>query len=225
MQILPNLLSDDQIISFQSYWNRNPDRIYVNYVDAAGNIVDRRCTIDHNSPEWQTVMSVVNQHFDRPLEVWAAYQRQTTPHSLHIDDYGIETWTRDKGVYTYTYIIAPETQPKFKSIIWKRQSFCNQDMCQEILNDLSKMIPNNNLTAVEDLEHMPLSESGIPISNYLELDGMFTYERGSGCLFSAKQWHASSYWSKYPEFAYRDLLQFHVVSRTPCAAAEPVGSK
>lgn len=210
MKIFSDLLTAEQIDLFKKYWAEHRDRAYVNYVDDRGQIVDHRCELDRSHDIWQHVLGVVRQHFKEYVEVWCAYQRQTTPHSLHIDDYGIDRFARDSGVYTYTYIIAPDTAPEFRSIIWKRESYCNEDMCREIVEEIPKMPVINDLSDHEDLDHVPVIER--PISDYLELDGIFTYVQGHGCLFSAKQWHTSSYWPKHKQYDHRDLIQIHVVT-------------
>ena len=50
--------------------------------------------------------------------------------------------------------------------------------------------------------------------DYLTLDGIYTYKKGSGCLFDARQFHCTSNWPKYKKFKNRELLQIHVTVPT-----------
>ena len=169
--------------------------------------------IDQSSPEFQIVRRIVEQNFKDPIEYWSAYQRQTNPHSIHIDDYGYD---KEKGNFRYTFVIAMDTVPEFKAIVWKETCWDNEELHKFIINwgktrRLQKK--KSNISETEDLEHTYDENQESYLADYLTLDGIYSYKTGTACLFDATQLHTTSNWRKYSQFPYRELLQIHVLCR------------
>jgi len=222
MQILSNLLSADEISQMKQYWIDHENKKYVNWIQDDGLLIDHRLVI-HNTPDVITPLSgiidrIIETNHDPDLieERWAALQRQTNPHGAHIDDFGKEKIERDPSLRMYTYIIALDTVPEFKAIVWKETAASNDAMIK-MWPEFENRIRVSHLSEQEDLDHVGLVgnkdiPSGVNLGDILVLDGIFTYHAGSGCLFDGKQIHTTSYWKKYPKFTHRDLLQIHVLT-------------
>jgi hypothetical protein len=151
---------------------------------------------------------IVDTHVGKGEIFWANYQRQSLPHSIHIDDYG-------KGADwdTYTIVIAVDTNPKFKTYVWKEEAKHNgilQEYCETWGREKLSIPKVSNMSAVEDLEHTVDSHNGDYMADWLHLDGIFEYKAGSGILFKTTQFHCTSNWCKYPEITHRDLIQLHI---------------
>jgi hypothetical protein len=210
MKKISNIIDDREIQSIRNYYERNTARSYVNWQDEKGQIIDTRCEIDPRDPEFSIIESIVKKDFKNPKLFWSAYQRQNRPHNIHTDDYGIE----HKGSEIYTYVISFDTIPEFKTFIWKNTAENNKELHEYVANwgKIKYTLPKlNNLSETEDLEHTFDQNQNAYMSDYLELDGIYTYEKAHGILFNAKQFHCTSNWVKYNKFPYRELLQIHVM--------------
>jgi hypothetical protein len=209
MLLLDQLISDSEISAFKQYFQNHFDKKYVNW-QTGDDVVDHRLDIDKNSPEFKIIDRIVKNNFSNPVAVWSAYQRQTNPHNIHIDDYGSDT-----KLFRYTYILAMDTVPEFKAIVWKEKCWDNQAL-HEFVEQWGKSRPTkkktSNISQIEDLEHTLDANQQSYMADYLNLDGIYTYQTGTACLFDATQLHCTSNWKKYNKFPYRELLQIHVVS-------------
>jgi hypothetical protein len=158
------------------------------------------------------IKRIVGKYFKNINTIWGAYQRQNFAHQIHIDDYGAKEGI--KG-YIYTFIFSLNTEPRFKTIVWKEECFSNKQL-HEYVEQWGKehriLKKKSNISETHDLEHTYDTNQQEYMCDYLDLDGVYTYEAGSGVLFSAKQFHCTSNWPKYPDIPYRDLLQIHVAS-------------
>ena len=212
MLILDQIITDQEISAFKQYFKTNFDKKYVNW-QIDDQIVDHRLDIHRNSPEFKVIQRIASTNFKNPDKVWAAYQRQTTPHQIHIDDYGSE----NNGMFRYTYIIAMDSVPEFKAIVWKENCWDNNALHTFVeqwgkMRKFKKKI--SNISETEDLEHTLDENQQSYMADYLTLDGIYTYQTGTACLFDATQLHCTSNWKKYNKFPYRELLQIHVLSST-----------
>jgi hypothetical protein len=210
MLILDNIISQEEIEQFKQYFQTNFDKKYINW-QVGDEIVDHRVNINVDSPEFQIIRRIVANNFSDTVDVWSAYQRQTNPHSIHIDDYS----SSETG-FRYTYILAMDTEPKFKTIIWKEKCWDNETLHTFVhqwgkTKRLKKKV--SNISEVEDLEHTFDENQESYMSDYLTLDGIYPYKTGTGVLFDATQLHCTSNWKKYKEFPYRELLQIHVLCK------------
>lgn len=217
MHIIDHAFSPDDIRCFRDLWDQKRSEAYVNWIDDQHRLIDHRFTVvdtDSPAPPYEPAASiierVVRKHFADPISWWAALQRQTNPHGLHIDEYNNDKMTPEQGIRTYTFIVPLETQPLFKAIIFREISYDNAAMIQEMFNKKTKI---SDISQHEDLDHMPRLEQDLNIADFLELDGIFSYQEGSTVLFNAKQWHTTSNWRRHTQFTHRDLLQIHVASR------------
>jgi len=214
MIICNNELTDEEVQTFKNYWNNNQTHSYVNWMQD-GVILDRRLTVQSSVPEFNIVKRIVYKYFDNPGIIWSAYQRQNFAHNIHIDDYGVEA---NLPGYMYTFVFSMDTEPRFKTFVWKEQCHDNNalhEFTQSWGEQRASLTKKTNLSEQEDLEHTLDSNQEDYMCDYLDLDGVYTYKRGSGVLFSAKQLHCTSNWIKYKDIPYRELLQIHVQSFEP----------
>lgn len=220
MLIIPDILSADEVLIMKQHWAEHHEQAYINWIQDDGSLVDHRLLIYH-TPHFTTQLSgiidrLIDQTFDTTKIVsrWAAIQRQTNPHGAHVDDFGLEQQQADSTLRMYTYIIALDTVPEFKAIVWKERAASNDEMI--------RMLPTfarrtSDLSDREDLEHVCRVwaddlPDGISLGDALALDGIFQYRSGWACLFDGKQIHTTSNWRKYGQHTHRDLLQIHVLT-------------
>ena len=211
MLLLNQIISDKEISMFKKYFQTNFDKKYVNW-QVGDQIIDHRLLISNKAPEFEIIQRIAEKHFKNPINVWSAYQRQTNPHDIHIDDYGA-----DGDLYRYTYILAMDTVPEFKAIVWKETCRDNNALHKFVadwgrIRRLKKK--TSNISETEDLEHTFSKDQQSYMSDYLTLDDIYTYQTGTACLFDATQLHCTSNWKKYNKFPYRELLQIHVATET-----------
>jgi len=211
MLLLDQVITDDEIDNFKKFYRVHNDEKYVNFVEN-DQLIDHRLTIPETSPLFSVIKRIVSANFSNPLKIWSAYQRQTWPHNIHIDDYAA-----DEQKPRYTYIVAMDSVPEFKAIIWKEKCHDNKELRSFIeqwgkLRKFKKKI--SNISEAQDLEHTIDVNQNSYIADYLTLDGIYTYQTGTACLFDARQLHCTSNWVKYNKYPYRELLQIHVQSDT-----------
>jgi hypothetical protein len=214
MKLLQNLLTPEEIDLFKEYWNSDSNRGYVNWhseghlYSERSEYIDKRLEIKDHPVLSPILRRIVDQQVKKDIRYWANYQRQSLPHMIHIDDYG-----KGANWETYTIIIAVDTNPKFKTYVWKEEAQDNDklhEFCEQ-WGRLSRITPRvSNISEIEDLEHTRDLNNGKYMADWLHLDGIFEYKSGSGVLFKTTQFHTTSNWCKYPEIAYRDLIQLHI---------------
>ena len=215
MKIIDNFLNDTQIQELKNVWDQYKDRSYINWETDDG-YIDRRLTISDQTLNkecddiYNNILKLVKEEFPNCIDSWFALQEQRVPHNIHIDDYGSDTNGK-----RYTYIIALDSVPEFKAIAWKETAWDNNKL-HEFVQQWGKLRPykkkKSNISEVEDLEHTIDKNNNSYMCDYLELDGIFEYKKGSACLFDATQLHCSSNWVKYPQHKTRQLLQIHVLT-------------
>jgi len=213
MILLDQVISDSEITAFKQYFQDNFDKKYINW-QTGDQVIDYRLTIDLTSDLSKVISRIVDANFENPLKVWSAYQRQSQPHGIHIDDYGSD----NKGLFRYTYILAMDTVPEFKAIVWKETCWDNSELHEFVnrwgkLGRLRKKI--SNISESQDLEHTIDINHMSYMADHLTLDGIYTYKTGTACLFDATQLHCTSNWPKYNKFTHRELLQIHVLTAEP----------
>lgn len=209
MLILDQIISQEEIDSFKHFFQSCQDKKYVNY-QTGDQIIDHRLLIPETSTLFNIVERIVSTNFSNPVNVWSAFQRQKFPHSIHVDDYG-----SDQNYFRYTYIIAMDSVPEFKAIVWKEK--CQDNNALHVFIEKWGKIrkfkkKNSNISELEDLEHTLDVNQNSFLADYLTLDGIYNYQVGTACLFDATQLHCTSNWIKYNKFPYRELLQIHVLS-------------
>jgi hypothetical protein len=218
MKILHDALTLIQVELFKTYWNTNQKQVQVNwgsenhFYESISKNLDVRLRIDSKSHEWEIIRNLVFQNFDseKVKGIYCAYQQQDLPHNLHIDDYG-----KNSEYYRYTYIIALDSIPEFKAIIFKEEDNDN-DIFSNRIQDWGRikkiLSKKNELSQTQDIDHTIDQNQLAYLAEYLTLDGVFEYQAGSAVLFKATQIHCSSDWIKYKKFKHRHLLQIHVLS-------------
>ena len=213
MLLLNDIISDEEILSFGQYFADNYDKKkYINW-QSNDEIIDHRLVIDQDCPLFKIIQRIVRGNFDKPVDVWSAYQRQSRPHEIHIDDY----MSNRVGYFRYTYILAMQTVPEFKSIVWKETCWDNDKLAEFVhqwgrTRRFQKSV--SCISREQDLEHTYDKNQEAYMADYLTPDGIYTYKKGTACLFDATKLHCSSNWLKYPQFPNRELLQIHVLNAT-----------
>jgi hypothetical protein len=211
MKFLDNTLSTEQINLFKQYWDNNLDRRYVNW-KIGDEVLDHRMLVKSDPVLWKIITDIVSKDFLDVVEIWSALQSQKFAHHIHVDDYGAEKYP---DIPMYTYIFALDTVPEFKTIVWKEIVKSNADIPNYLkLWNLKrhKLAKTSSISAEQDLEHTYDENAQAYLCDYLQLDGIFEYQSGSGVLFNGRQLHCTSNWLKYKKFNSRELLQVHVIS-------------
>jgi hypothetical protein len=205
MKILNNILSPEEIDQFRKFWTDQAHRVYVNWEDEDG-IVDHRLPVTAADPEWSIIQRIVEAVFPGHGRIWSALQRQNRAHNIHIDDFSTES-----PHPTYTYVIAFDTVPEFRTIVWQERCADN-DALFKYLDAWNPETDQkiSNISEVEDLEHTLDPNKNAYLADYLTLDGIFSYQAGSAVLFETIQLHCTSNWRKYSQHNVRELLQIHV---------------
>ena len=205
MQTFKNLIGTEQIARFKQFWTDKKDRVYVNY-EVDDGVIDHRLQVVPQDPEHQIIEGIVRAIHPNATDIWSALQRQSRAHNIHIDDYSMQT-----PHPTWTYVIALDTIPEFKTIVFKEKSGSNEKMVEEwfMTWNPDTAVRVSNISETEDLEHTQDPHNGKYITDYLNLDGIFSYQAGDGVLFETIQLHCTSNWNKYPQYTMRELLQIH----------------
>lgn len=202
-------LTPEEIKLFKDYWNEGQAHSYVNW-QIGEEVLDRRLNIQKNTTQWNIIERIVNKYFPSTKHIWSGYQRQNMAHQIHIDDY-----EKDKEGFRYTFVFSLDTEPRFKTYVWKETCHDNEELMKFVGDwgaSKHNLVKKINLSAVEDLEHTYDENQQEYMCDYLDLDGIYTYKSGSGVLFKATQLHCTSNWLKYTDIPYRELLQIHVLS-------------
>lgn len=213
MQILNNILSPSDISALKEYWDQNYSKAFVNGrpqgwhpLSHLADHVDRRLLIGGDTVAHTIIRKIVDQLFPAKQEpLWANYQRQVLPHTLHVDEYG-----RNRKNPTWTIVIALDNEPRHKTVLFKNQ-FNDGTQLREYLNrQCTVAAKSNNISSHEDLDHLFDSGFGVNLADYLDVEIVNPYTAGTGILFDTNQAHCTSNWRKYRDIAYRDLIQIHI---------------
>lgn len=218
MRIEHDVIDADEIAVLKQYWNDHHDKSYVNgyskgwhpFADMC-DYVDKRLLILPNTAADAIIKKVVDRFLPGETMTWANYQRQALPHTLHVDEYG-----RDRTNPTWTIIIAVDTEPRFKTLIFK-ESF-NHCLDLERYINRCRYLKSPFLSDIgheQDIEHMQRSPDEPNVCNYFTYEGAFEYRAGSMCLFDTNVVHCGSNWVKYDDLAHRDLVQIHIGQPSP----------
>jgi hypothetical protein len=218
MQYLENVINEEEIEIFKNYWEKNNSQSYINgatgdYSPAKkfSDYQDRRLLIVEGTRSHNILRRVVDSFFPVDTPFWANYQRQSAPPQLHVDEFG-----RDRTSPTWTIIMAVDTVPEFKAIIFKELANDGDAAFEIVRSRIDSRMPKiSNISETEALDHAlygPIDDTGIipNMCDWLEVDGIFQYKAGCACLFDTNQLHITNYWRRYPQFEYRDLVQLHI---------------
>lgn len=209
MIICNGVLTLKEVEQFRAYWENNQKSSYINWIKD-DKILDRRLIIEPDSSEMKIISRICSYYFTDIKQIYTAYQRQNFAHQIHIDDYG-----SDQNDFVYTFVLSLNTEPRFKTIVWKERCHSNHELHEYVSNwgqTRHTLDKKTNISQEQDLEHTYDENQQDYMCDYLDLDGIYSYEAGNGVLFSAKQFHCTSNWTKYNDISYRDLLQIHVIT-------------
>jgi len=219
VQLLRDILTHDEIQSLRDYWNRYNELSYVNCWTYPGHAyrdrseyIDRRLVIVNDSDQGRIMKRIVDDIWPgQNLSFWANFQRQAVCHQLHVDEYGT-----DRVNPTWTIIIALDTVPEWKAVIFKEMFNGNSKLNDFVAKIDYRSPPKGDYSKLHDLDHMDKWVDGVNYNfcNWFEIDGVFCYEAGCGVLFDTNQAHTTNNWPKYPKFTHRDLIQIHIGGST-----------
>jgi hypothetical protein len=167
--------------------------------------VDRRVVLAYNDPAFMMIKQILDRHFHGSQWFYIAYQRQYIPHGLHVD-IGDRHYASSEG---YSLVIPMQQSPEFKLFLWDKK-FDSMDQLQEFRNEIKthpeKYIPVNNLSQDHQLAHCNLD---LPITDYMELAGIYEYKIGTIAKFPKNHVHASHDWLASKNHTHKDLIIIH----------------
>jgi hypothetical protein len=217
MQHLENIVSHEEISILKEYWNTHNELAYVNGrpdgwhpMAKLADHVDKRLLIANNTSAYQIVKRISEDLFYPGVPIWANYQRQALPHTLHVDEYG-----RDRQEPTWTIIIALDTEPRNRTVLFKNMFNTCSELDAYVRDCATQRKKISDISTIEDLEHIFDKQYDVNFGDYLEFEGCFSYNAGAGVLFDTNQAHCTSNWKKYPDIQYRDLVQIHIGTAAP----------
>lgn len=219
MIIIDNAITDTEIDSVRSFVTNHPKAQYINWIEN-DKIIDNRWVMNLEHPSLSFIKTLVGNYFHDWAAFWSAYQIQSNPHNIHIDEWGTVTLGKDSWPDTqcWTYILSFDTIPEFKTIVWKEEFLDGQSFAHWIehswVNDRTNMTKHFS-SQDHDLEHTYDHNNKDYVSDYLTLEGIFTYKKGSAVLFDGNKLHCTNNWLKYQQHTQRELLQIHVLSNSP----------
>jgi len=204
-----NIVPQETIDLFKKIWVTDQDRKFVNWYDSDdqsesnADIIDERIELLPGSAEYQTLVNIVQQIRPAATNIWAAYQRQSKPHKIHLDDL--------EG-YTETMVIPLNDDPMAKVLVWKQQ-------CKNV-NDLHDLLSewgadedatpiNPNLHNEYDIDHTIDPNNGKYFGEYIEFLGDFSYHLGTINHFPSFNLHCSSDWTKISGQTCKELVIIH----------------
>ena len=211
MKICNNDLTELDIDNLKNYWNNNESRIRAGWVQD-GKVLDRKLEIKKSDAEFSIVENIVKKYFTEYDDIWCAFQRQHFVQPIHIDDYS----AGDGDKYRYTFIFSVLTEPRAKTIVWKDSALDVEKFneCVARWGRQRKILKKkSNLSTTEEIEHTFDPNQEDYLSDYLELDGIYENQKGSGVLFYSNRFHCSSNWIKHSDIPYMESLEIHVVSK------------
>ena len=214
MIIVPDAITDDEIEKVRHWVTAHPITQYQNWSEN-DRVIDYRWGLNLEHPDLSFLSNLVRKYFYQWDHIWSAYQIQKNPHNIHVDEYGKDVWPEKK---CWTFILAFDTVPEFRTIIWQEQFRDGADLAHWIEHTWAPNradMPRENVSACQDLEHTYDHNNQDYWCDYLTLEGVFQYDKGAAVLFDGHKLHCTNNWRKYPQFDQRELLQIHVLSNSP----------
>lgn len=213
--ITDNLITSDEIAAFKHFRNEHYADAWIDGhlpADDANNpgaIIDHRILIKPDNPLHAVIERVTRQFLPNVKHIWANYQRQTNPHTLHVDDY-----CRDYNtVPTYTIIIALDDAPEHSAVLYQEEALSCEDLDRMYIEwtqgGRDSTPRKNRWSETEDIEHTVEKFTQTYFGDWLTPDAVFRYQAGRGVFFKASQIHCSGNWRKYNKFTHKDLVQIH----------------
>ena len=204
-----NIVPQETIDLFKKIWVTDYDRKFVNWYDSDNqsdsdaDIIDERIEILPGSDEFKVLSKIVKEIRPEATRIWAAYQRQSKPHNIHLDDL--------EG-FTETMVIPLNHDPLAKVLVWK-QKFENVERFRDFLiewgGNEDAEPTNPNLHNEYDIDHTQDPNNGRYPGEYMELLGDFSYDLGTINHFPSFNLHCSSDWTKIPGQKFKELVIIH----------------
>ena len=214
-QIVDNLISAEEIAAFKKFRDEHQSEAWIDgYVPdhpefEPGQVVDHRILIKPEYEVHKIIDRVTRQFLPNVRHIWANYQRQTNPHSLHVDDY-----CKDYAEFpTYTIIMALDDIPEHSAVLYQEEARSCEHMHEMFMawamggRDANPR--KNTWSETEDIEHTMETFTKTYFGDWLTPDAVFRYQAGRGIFFKASQIHCSGNWKKYKKFNNNDLVQIH----------------
>ena len=210
-QIVDDIVTAEEIAAFKKFRNEHQSEAWVDGYTSENPdaIIDHRILITPDQPVHNIIERVTKQFLPDVRHIWANYQRQTNPHSLHVDDY-----CKDFPDFpTYTVIIALDDIPEHSAVLYQEEAkscaHLHQLMADWCMGGRDANPRKNNWSEIQDLEHTVEKFTGTYFGDWLTPDAVFRYQAGRGVFFKASQIHCSGNWRKYNKFNNKDLVQIH----------------
>jgi len=204
-----NIVPQETIDLCKKLWVTDQNRKFVNWYDSDdqskfdADIIDERIEILPGSNEFKMLSNIVKEIRPEASKIWAAYQRQSKPHNIHLDDL--------EG-FTETMVIPLNHDPLAKVLVWK-QKFESVERFRNFLSEWGShedAIPvNPNLHNEYDIDHTRDPNNGRYLGEYMELLGDFSYDLGTINHFPSFNLHCSSDWTKIPNQKFKELVIIH----------------
>ena len=208
IQSFENIVPIEYTDIFKKSWIEQQDKKFVNWYDDQDQtvndpdlIIDERIEYFPGSEEYALVEELVKKIRPDADYILAYYQRQSKPHQIHLDDL--------EGC-DHTMVIPLNHNPEAKVLVWKPY-FDNVEEFRDYLTawGQSDSLPLYNISESYDIEHTIDQNNGKYLSDYMELEGVYSYNLGSMGMFTSKQLHCSSDWTKIPGQKFKELVIVH----------------
>ncbi len=181
-QIVDNIISAEEIAAFKQFRNEHQSEAWIDgYVPdhpefEPGQVVDHRILIKPEYEVHKIIDRVTRQFLPNVRHIWANYQRQTNPHSLHVDDY-----CKDYAEFpTYTIIMALDDIPEHSAVLYQEEARSCEHMHEMFMawaNGGRDSNPRKNTwSETEDIEHTMETFTKTYFGDWLTPDAVFRYQ-------------------------------------------------
>ena len=208
MKIYHDAISPATIEIFRRHYDENKNNNKTHLKNSHD--IDTRTMIYSGTEAFAEVKKLCQKHFPDPQnnQIYANYQRQSSPTFMHIDEYG-----KNRKQETLTIIIPMHTDDRLSVVLFKEMLNCNEDLHEMIKSfPYETSVKKSNVSEQVPIDHTPFNykKENDYLADYLELDGIFKYKIGDYVLFDTSQIHCSSNFKIYKEYEHKDLVQIHI---------------
>ena len=186
-----------------SYFITSQDTIHDLYNSNAESLIQQKRVDIRTYPVADFVRSIVNRILPSPLKtsVHIFFSRSVYPVGIHTD-------TSEREPKGHTLIIPLTFDDRIKTLVWKETAVGQSDLekiFHRFQNDIRSFTPHPRISNKLDLRNCWLSQPSIV--DFLELDGMASWQVGSIFKFERRQLHASNNYREFVDF--KDYILIH----------------
>ena len=193
---MSTLLEDEYFITFQEV-------IHDLYGKDDESLVQQQRVDIRVGPAGDFVRSIVNRILPNPIKesisIWFA--RSIYPIGIHTD-------TNETSHNGHTLMIPMTFDDRIKTLVWKETAVgvpALKEIFHRFQNDIRSFKPQPRISNKLDLRNCWLSPPSIV--DFLELDGIASWQAGSIFKFDRKQLHSSNNYREFVEF--KDYVLIH----------------